>query len=185
MIKYSVLLFMLSISATHANGEIHFSGIPANITTVEAITAVGYAAQKRKWTVSNLDNGKLRVNLNHNDYKAVLDFSFSERDIYYSDFTTYIDQDVNEDEDSLEAWEAKAVPRNWLANLKRDVDGFFLILKNIKHNRGSHSLKNNHKETLSYENVEIKLDGLKKLYDKRLIAESEYKLKKKEIMSRY
>jgi len=38
---------------------------------------------------------------------------------------------------------------------------------------------------LSHKNIEEKLKSLKKLYDKKLITESEYKSKKKEVMSRY
>ena len=46
-------------------------------------------------------------------------------------------------------------------------------------------MNNKIKGTYSHENIEIKLENLKKLYDKIFITESEYKSKKEEIMSRY
>lgn len=173
---FIILLTIINISAAHASENIFFSSIPSYVTTDEAITAVTQAALKRRWTTHELENNKLRIELDHRGYKAVLNFSFSEKEIHYSDSTTYFnDIFVDEDEDSKGEWEASPAPGNWVKNLKNDVNGYFAI---SKRNRSV-------KESFSHENAEKKLESLKILYDKKLITEAEYTLKKEEIMSRY
>lgn len=169
-----ILLSILNISAAHAKESILFSHIPSSyITTEQAIEAVTAAALKRKWSVHGLENNKTRIELNHRGYKAILEFSFSENEIRYSDFTTYFDE---MDDDGSGEWKKGSVPGNWLYNLRSDVNTIFITMP---------KRKTSVKESFSHEIVVKKLESLKTLYDKKMITESEYKLKKKEIMSAY
>lgn len=172
---FIILLTIINISAAHASENIFFSSIPSYVTTDEAITAVTQAALKRRWTTHEFENNELRIELEHRGYKAVLKFSFSEKEIHYSDSTTYFnDIFVDEDEDSEGVWEASPAPGNWVKNLKNDVNSYFAISK-----------RNRSVKEFSHEDAVKKLENLKVLYDKELITEAEYKLKKKEIMSGY
>lgn len=166
-----ILLFIFNICVASAAEKIFFTKLPSSNTTADAIAAISKAAVKRKWAVHNYENSILRVELNHRGYKAILDFTFSEGEILYSDSTTYFNN--GSDDFFEEGWVAKPVPKNWLLNLKSDVNAFFV----------ENSM--NIKEQTSQENVGKKLETLKTLYDKKLITETEYELKKKEILSQY
>lgn len=173
------LFFALNISVVHAKENIFFKKIPPYITTSDAIIAVSKAAISRKWTVYEFENKRLRIELNHRGYKAKLEFFFSDNEIYYSDLTTYYSYNDDEDEflDSFaeDTWIAEPAPENWIRNLQNDTGTYFLYRKTNTES----------KEKLTYENIALKLKGLKSLYNDKLITESEYKLKKKELMSRY
>lgn len=168
-----ILLFILNVCVASAAENIYFAKIPPNINTADAISAVSKAALKRKWTVHNFENNILRVELNHRDYKALLNFTFPDGDIMYSDSTTYFNN--GKDDFYEEGWVVRPVPKNWLFNLQSDVAAFFAVSQNSI----------NIKKELSQENVGEKLEELKVLYDKKLITEADYELKKKEILSRY
>lgn len=167
------ILTILNISVTHASEDIFFSPIPSNVTSNGAMTSVMQAAIKRQWTPHQLENNKLKIELDHRGYKAILIFSFSDKGIYYSDHTTYFsDALIDEDEEGI--WEAASAPGNWIGNLKIDTNNYFAV------NAGRAT-----SETFSHDNVEMKLQSLKALYDKKLITESEYNSKRKKVMSSY
>ena len=147
---FTIILFALSVNVASAKESVFFMKIPTYITTTEAITALTKAAVKRKWTVDELKKNKLHINLNHHNYKAVLDFSFTEHEIYYSDLTTYFHSD--EIDDNEEKWTGSAAPKNWALNLKSDVNSYFSLIK----------MNNKIKGTYSHENIKIKLENLKK-----------------------
>jgi len=173
---FIILLTILNISAAHANEDLFFSSIPSSLTTDDAVAAVNQAALNRRWTTHGLENDKLRIELDHRGYKAVLIFSFSEKEIHYSDYTTYFnDIFVDEDEDSEGEWEASSAPENWIRNLQNDANSYFIT---SGRNRSV-------KESSLHDNTVNKLESLKRLYDKKLITETEYNVKKKEIMSSY
>ena len=179
-----IILFIFNVGIAHANEEIFFSIIPSYAITEDAINAVSAAALKRKWTVNGYENSKLRIQLDHRDYKAVLDFSFSENEIYYTDLTTYLD-DRGYDEDPFgdkvdDKYVVKPAPARWIQNLKNDVNDHF---NNSVYARSRKDASV--KESTSHESIESKLESLKVLYDKKLITEEEYTLKKKELMSNY
>lgn len=176
---FIILLTILNISSAHANEKVFFSIIPSYALTEDAISAVSAAAIKRKWTVNGFKNNKLRIQLEHRGYKAVLDFYFSENEIHYSDLTTYeYDEDIDDDsfgDDAASVWKASPAPDRWIQNLKNDTNSYFMI------SRRDRSVQ----KSFSHENVEQKLEHLKTLYDKKLITETEYEFKKKEVMSTY
>lgn len=173
MKRLLTLLFILNISAAHAEENIFFSQIPEYISTDQAIDAVKAAALRKRWSVHEMEDNKLPITLDHRGYKAVFKFSFSARNIHYSDHTTYYNAGFEEDSfgDEQGKWEKTPAPANWVANLKRETSAYFNRLPA--------------KELSSSEDVEKKLETLKKLYDKKLITEAEYESKKKDIMSRY
>jgi len=168
-----ILLFMLNTVVTYASDNIYFTKIPKDITKFEAVNAVSQAASMLKWTVYEFENKKLGIKLNHRDYKVLLKFSFSEREIHYSDSTTFLNRDAFDDLEGV--WEVTEAPENWLKNLKRDTDKYLTKIK----------IDRKIRETFSHENIEIKLKTLKKLHAEKLITSSEYEIKKKEILSRY
>ena len=167
------LLFIMNVSVAHAEDAIFFSQIPAYISADQAVAAVKSAALKKRWTVYGMEDDKLRIDLEHRGYKAILKFSFSARNIHYSDHTTFYNEGFDEDlfGEELGKWEKVPAPARWIANLKNEVNIYFNSVPA--------------KESLSSEDVEKKLETLKNLYDKKLITEEEYQLKKKEIMSKY
>jgi hypothetical protein len=181
---FIILLTILNISAAHANEKVFFSIIPSYAITEDAVSAVSAAATQRKWTINGFKNNKLRIELEHRGYKAVLDFYFSENEIHYSDLTTYeYDEGIDDDpfgDDTASVWKASPAPDRWIQNLKNDVNIHFNNSVYARNRRDA-----SRKESFSHENIENKLESLKTLYDKKLITETEYKLKKKEIMSNY
>ncbi len=170
-----IFLFIINVNVAYAGENIYFKKIPSYITIDNAVIAVSKAALRRKWTVYDFENKILRIELDHRGYKAALNFSFSDGDIYYVDLTTTYDDNEFGSFLGEEGWIAEPTPKPWIRNLKDDVEIFFLENK----------VATNFKEKNSYENVAAKLRNLKKLLDDKLITESEYKLKKNEIMSAY
>lgn len=138
-----ILFFILNINITQASENIFFKEIPSYSTRVNAIMAVNKAALSRKWTAHEFENNKLRIELNHKGYKAVLEFYFSEKEILYSDLTTYYVEAF--DEFSEGAWVEKQTPEHWIANLKKDTGIYFLK------NQSSTELK----AKLDHENMKI------------------------------
>lgn len=188
MIKHIALLFFLSIGVSHADDAKHFADIPKNITTEEAIHVVVYVAEHYKWTALRPKNeiNKLRINLDHRGYRAVLDFTFTGNEITYLD-STKIPTEIDDEFDARygeEVWVASNVPPNWLANLQR---GTKKQMKNLKRDTREHividEIKNIRTETA--DSIEKKLEGLNNLRKKGLITQKEYNLKKKDILSRY
>lgn len=170
---FITILFVLSVNVAFASESIPFMKIPPGVTTAQAVTAISNAAALRRWTAEGLENNQVRIKLNHRGYKAVLDFSFTEHEIYYSDSTTtYQKEDIDSDDGK---WVKSPAPQNWVLNLKRDVSKYFSMIK----------INNSSKKAPASETIESKLEKLKDLYDKKLINESEYEAKKKEIMSSY
>lgn len=178
------ILLIFNVGIAHANEEIFFSIIPSYAITEDAINAVSAAALKRKWTVDGIQNSKLRIKLDHRGYKAVLDFSFSDNEIFYTDLTTYLDKRASDDDpfgDQVDdIYVDKPAPDRWIQNLKNDVNEHF---NNSVYARSRKDTSV--KESSSHESIENKLESLKLLYDKELITEEEYKTKKKELMSNY
>ena len=162
-----ILLTILNISAVYANENILFMTIPSNATVDDAIGSINAAAIKRGWTVHEIEDNKIRIELDHHRYKAVLEFYFSEDEIHYSDFTTR--------ENPAGVVETEPAPTSWINNLKHDVSIFLAL------NRKCEPVK----ELFSHEYMVEKLESLKALYDKKLITETQYRLKQEEIMSRY
>jgi len=177
-----ITLISISFSAAKASENVLFMKIPEGISLNEANIAVNHVAAHRKWVVSELEGNKLRIKLNHKNYRAMLDFSFSTDEITYSDLSSYLNSGVYDDSESI--WETKAAPRKWVNNLKKDVRSILIIIKKIK-SKSDDPAFNNAKEKLTYEETTAKLVNLKKLYDKKLLTKAEYGYKKKEIMSRY
>ncbi len=168
---FITLLVVLNISVVQAGEDIFFTKIPANITISQAVDAVQNAAERRKWTASRLENNKLQAKLNHHDYEAVLIFSFTADEIRYTDLTIFYEMDDDEQENG----EKTPAPARWVRNLKKDTNYYFR----------QYPVRNISQEKMSPEDLENKLAGLKKMYNKQLITEVEYNQKKKEIMSRY
>ena len=173
MKRLIALLFIINVSITHAEEAKFFSQIPAYISADQAVAAVKAAALKKRWTVYGMEDDKLKIGLDHRGYKAMLKFSFSARNIHYSDHTTSYNESFDEDPfgDALGKWEKVPAPARWIANLRNEVNIYYNSLPA--------------KELLTSEDVEKKLATLKTMYEKKLITEEEYQLKKKEIMSRY
>lgn len=167
------ILFFLNVSVAHAEENIFFSQIPEYISADQAVAAVKAAALKKRWTVYGMEGDKLRIDLDHRGYKAILKFSFSARNIHYSDHTTFYNESFDEDPfgEALGKWEKSPAPARWIANLKNEVNIYFNSVPA--------------KESFSSDDVEKKLETLKNMYEKKLITEEEYQSKKKEIMSRY
>ena len=162
-----ILLTILNINAAYANESIYFLTIPSNATVDDAIGSINAAAIKRSWTVHEIDGNKIRIELDHNRYKAVLEFYFLGDKIHYSDFTTR--------ENPAGVVETEPAPTSWINNLKHDTSSFLAL------NRRCEPVK----ELFSHEDMVEKLESLKVLYDKKLITETQYRLKQEEIMSRY
>lgn len=171
---FITLLFIFNVSAAYADESIFFSKIPLYVTTDQAIDSVKAAALKRRWTVDGIGDNELRIKLDHRGYKARLNFYFTENEIRYIDSTTGYSENVGEDPfgDEQGGWEVSPAPARWITNLKNDMNVF--LVNNVSG-----------KQSLSNEQIENKLETLKKMYDNKLITEEEYQLKKKEIMSRY
>ena len=169
------LLLILNISTAHSEGSIFFSQMPSHITIDQSIASVKAAALKRRWSIDGEEDNELRIKLDHRGYKARLTFNFTESEIrYFDSTTTYEEEPFGEDPfyDARGDWKVSPAPVKWIANLKKDMNAF---------------LKNNvsRRESLSNEQIEDKLKSLKRMYDNKLITEDEYKLKKKDIISRY
>jgi len=165
---FMLLILALSTSIVFAGDKIHFMDVPEGITPIQATQALKEAAIRRKWTAFALDNNEVQVKLDHHGYNAKLIFSISNDEIYYKDLTTSEDDD---DFSDSEAGDLTPVPSHWLRNIKKDATAFMNRMER--------------KANVSAESIEEMLDGLKKMYDKQLITESEYKQKKQEILSRY
>ena len=184
MYQYQLaFLVIFSVSSVYASDIQHFADIPHGVTTTEAIAVVRSAASSRKWTVIKPENdtNKLRIKIEHRGYRAVLDLTFSRNMITYIDSTTY--GNIDEDDESVE-WVRKRVPRNWLINLKKDTKNYF-VLNEINRNSSDLEAREITKRTLQADNLEEKLKGLKNLYNKGLITQEEYNLKKKDLLSGY
>lgn len=152
----------------HAKESTYFMLIPSTVTINDAVSSVKAAAIKREWAVHAIENNKLRIELNHRGYRGVLEFSFTENEIHYSDLTTYYNRSKSE-------WELSPAPDSWIQNLRNDVTGYLQL------NRRDLSVK----ESLTREDLTTKLETLKSLYDKKLITEAQYRSKQEEIMLRY
>ena len=200
MIKYFTLLFFLSISFAHA-GKVdkYFMEIPKHIAIEEAYEVVADIAEHYKWTVlrSKSDNNSLRIKLDHRGYRAALIFYFSDLKITYSDSTKIITE-IDDEFDSRygsEVWVDHKVPPGWLKNLKRGIkkrmgrlrrdNRQHIVIDEIKNSSVSGvKLKTPNKTSLTIDDVQTKLEGLKNLRDKGLITQEEYDQKKKDILSR-
>ncbi len=182
------LLFIMSLNANTvcAEEEVFFMFIPSNVSVSEAVDAVTQAAHNREWSVEGFKNGKLQIKLEHRRYRALLDFSFSGSTISYSDFTTRFNESSrgnnrgnsggNPDwNSSKDEWQKRPAPERWIKYLKEDTTRFLSSAK-------TGSDINNHSSSKS---MEEKLEHLKKMYENGLITESEYKLKKTELLSEY
>ena len=165
------LVLVFSVGVAYAGEKILFLKTPPGISTSQASEAVQKAALRRKWKVSTIEDNKLQVKLNHHDYEALLIFSFSDKEIRYEDLTTFYEMDDSEQENG----ESVPAPDRWVNNLKRDA-GVFLR---------EYQLYAVPKEKFSHEDIKLKLESLKKMYEQKLITESEYAQKKKEVLSRY
>ncbi len=135
MIRFIILLYILSISTAFAGENIHFLDKPDNLTSTEAMIAIGHAAKNRKYNVPDVIGDTLRVTLNHKGYNIVLDFSVSGNEIVYADSTTYVDTDYDDEDSSESKTITKPVPASWLKSLRSNADNFFLLIKNIKDNQ--------------------------------------------------
>ncbi|VAW90902.1 hypothetical protein MNBD_GAMMA21-636, partial [hydrothermal vent metagenome] len=155
----------------YAGEDIFFSKIPPHITPSQALAAVQKAAIRKKWTASRLENNKLQAKLNHHDYEVLLIFSFTDNEIRYKDLTVFYEMDDSEQENG----EKTPAPERWVSNLKRYTNVFLR----------EYQLYAVPKEKFSHEDIKLKLESLKKMYNQKLITESEYAQKKKEILSRY
>ena len=147
--------------------SVFFCTIPSDITQEEAIQAVHAAAVKRSWRLEDTETEQLALKLNHNNYHALLHFTFADKEIRYSDFTTFT------------SFEGKVInstsPARWIYFLKRDVDTIFQKIL----------LDNRNRTTSSSDPIAEKLIHLKELFKKNLITESEYQKKREEILSEY
>jgi len=171
---FITLLFILNLSAVQADESMLFSTIPSYVTTNQAISSLRAAALNREWSIDGEGDNELRIKLDHHGYKARLKFNFTVSDIRYFDSTTYYNEDMWGDEfgDEKGFWEKSQAPASWIVNLKKDMNIYLVNKAPVI-------------DSLSNEQIENKLESLKKMYDNKLITEEEYKLKKKEIMSRF
>jgi len=169
---FLVLILVLSSSIAFAADKIYLMKMPEGITAIQANQALKKAAIRRKWTASVSDNNQVQVKLDHHGYNAKLIFSISNGEVYYKDLTTTEEADEFSD---VEAGGFTPVPSHWLNNIKNDATVFM----NRMDRRGANQAN------FSAENIEAKLESLKKMYDKQLITESEYKQKKQELLSKY
>lgn len=74
----------------------------------------------------NTGNNTLRVELKHRGYNAILDFFIAGDDKHYSDSTTYL---TTEDEEETygpteDTWKLESVPNSWLQNLQNDMSAY-------------------------------------------------------------
>jgi len=182
IIVFLLFIMSLNVNTVRAEEEVFFMFIPSNVSVSEAVDAVTQAALNRGWSIEENNNGKLQIKLNHRRYKAILDFSFSKGTISYSDFTTRFNESSkgnssgNPDWDkSKDEWQKRPAPERWIKYLKEDTTRF------ISSNKMGGDI-NNHS---SSKRLEEKLGHLKKMYENGLITESEYKLKKIELLSEY
>lgn len=172
------LCFVGCVTTPEEETDVLFASIPGGITKEQAIKAVYTSAIRREWKVSDTADNELELKLNHRNYKALLDFTFSENEIRYSDSTTYYVSDQGrsylESEDAS-GWKKRSAPENWIVYLQRDVDKVFrrLLLDNEKYS------------IPSSDPIADKLISLKKLFDQDLITEEEYQKKREEILSGY
>ena len=176
---FIILIALLNISAAHADKKIFFANIPSNATTYDAIDAVISAGLKKRWKAEELDNERVQLKLDHRGYKAELNFTFTDSQIFYVDSTMYLN-DTFLDEDSNEegVWEKDTAPRNWIKYLKNHVNSYFQL--NV---RSKPSQRRRQPVAEQPEDAETKLRKLKQLYDKDLITDEEYTLKKDMILS--
>ena len=165
-------LLVLVTGIASASDKIYFLDIPKGISNQQAIKTIQKAAIRRKWTVSVLDKDKLQINLTHHGYKALLIFSAVNGGVYYKDLTT--EEELDEYSDG-ETYLRVPAPRSWVKNIKKDTERLFATVE-----------RNTEVEVkYSPEELEKKLESLKRIYDKKLITEAEYTEKKKELMSRF
>lgn len=132
MIRFIILLYVLSISNTYASENIHFLNKPDSITATEAMIAISHAAKNRKYTVPSVIGDTLNIGIIHRGYNVNLNFSVSGNDITYTDSTTFVD--VNDEDDTSETAKATPIPASWLKSLKSNSDNLFILIKNIKDN---------------------------------------------------
>jgi hypothetical protein len=174
----------LNVNTVGAEEKVFFMFIPSNVSVGEAVDAVTQAAINRGWLIEEGNNKNLRIRLDHRRYRAVLNFSFSDSTISYSDLTTRFNENFSNsrgnstgaaDWSSREEWQKSTAPQRWISYLKKDT------VKFIASNKRSGNI-NNHPSSKS---IEEKLGHLKKMYENGLITESEYKLKKTELLSKY
>ena len=169
---------MLCMSELYANQYMYFIDVPPSVPAWEAIIVLKEVALKRRWNITEQDKETLQITLNHKDYRAVLDFNISNGKVFYLDSTTYLTDTIFTDFDEEGEWLKKAAPINWMRNLENDANRALRIRD---------SYKNTGKTTQSkdIEDIESKLERLKRLFNKKLITELEYNAKRKEIISEY
>jgi len=186
IIVFLLFIMSLNVNTVRAEEKVFFMPIPSNVSVSQAVAAVTQAALNRGWSVEESNNEKLQIKLHHRLYKAILDFSFSNSEIHYSDHTTYLERthdpnynpnssNTSMPERNKDEWQKRPAPERWIKYLKNDTARF------ISSNKKSGDI-NNHS---SYMSIEEKLGHLKKMYEGGLITESEYKLKRTELLSKY
>jgi len=184
IIVFLLFIMSLNVNAVRAEEKVFFMPIPSNVSVGQAVAAVTQAALNRGWSVEESNNEKLQIKLHHRLYKAILDFSFSNSEIYYSDHTTYFYEGSGNSYDnnfskieqgSKGEWKERSTPKRWIKYLKNDTARFILS------NKMGGDVNNNS----SNMSIEEKLGHLKKMYEDGLITESEYKLKRTELLSKY
>lgn len=178
MKAFLIALLVFVIGAAHASEDSLFVTIPANTTVEQALNAVKYVALKRRWMIYDTGNNTLRIELMHRGYNAVLNLSIAGDEIHYSDSTTYLKTDDDEETygPSEDTWELAQVPKHWLRNLQNDTNIYFYLgIKQIV----PVSVRS------SSENIESKLETLKSLLEANLISKEEYEQKRKELISNF
>jgi len=118
----------LAIQSNSLGGHTRlFYKAPMSASPQDSIDVLSFVSSIREWKVANLENDVVRISLNHNEYKAKLDFSIFGNEIRYTDHTEqYIDLDSRSETTKSD------VPSNWLTVLKRDAIAAFPLIMQVK-----------------------------------------------------
>jgi len=173
------LLLLAYASQLSASQNTHLVNIPKNVSIEKAINASELMVNKRGWKTVEKTSNTLKIQLQHRDYNSNMTLFYTDSEIKYNSETTK--KTIEYDMDSAQ-WVNAKMPASWLKNIKNDIqnkliDASLLIPNNV-------SALNDEQKLVSVKDVEERLKSAKSFYEKGLITEKEYELKKNDILSR-
>ena len=152
-------------------------GVPHN----EALQVVAKAAVGRKWSLIDVNDEFVTINLKHHGYDAMLRFFVADNQLFYLDASVrssnrFSSEDYSGPGDDLERANA---PKRWIEYLRRDTR------KSLSNLARMNAVKAEGNEEMDTKTLKSKLITLKSMFDEGLIDESEYQAKKDEILSQF
>ena len=184
--KIIILSFIFLTASLPASEKIYLTFIPENVPISQAISASELVVNKRGWKTLEKNDESLKIQLEHRGYNAIMTLVYADAKIHYTDTTT---QKVTRKKRENYGYGPPVtqiveteVPRSWLVNIKNDITNV-LHTTSLSLTNTCDKLMREH-NLLSTNEVEERLAKLKKLFDAELVTEEDYKLKKRDILSR-